>query len=238
MKERLFRFKQFSVAHSRSALKVGVDGVLVAAWGGAGAHRVLDAGCGCGVIALICAQLSPDASVTGFDIHLPSVAEARDNVLNSPWPDRVEIVYADIDEYVKNAPAESFDLVISNPPFFDAGVKDISTDRLKARHTDGFGPMSLPSQAAKLLCSGGRLVMIAPAAYERRIIETAIGCGLQPSRICTVSGRPELQSKRVLLEFKKGIWRDCLRSHLCIERSPGSYSEEYVNLTKDFYLRF
>ena len=80
MKERLFRFKQFSVRHELSAMKVGMDGVLLGTWAAVdGARRILDAGCGCGLIALMCAQRNAGARIDAIDVHALSVEEASFN---------------------------------------------------------------------------------------------------------------------------------------------------------------
>ncbi|MDE5713403.1 MAG: methyltransferase, partial [Muribaculaceae bacterium] len=90
MKDGLFHFKKFSVSHTRSSMKVGVDGVLIGAWASTCAGDILDAGTGCGVIALMLAQRNPDSKVLAIDVDKPSIDEASENFINSPWGDRIE----------------------------------------------------------------------------------------------------------------------------------------------------
>lgn len=241
-----FRFKQFAVSHENSSMKVGVDGVLLGLWADLdGCHRILDAGCGCGVIALICAQRNPLARIDAIDIHKPSVEEAANNFYISPWAHRLRASDSDFSKW--EASEEGYDLIISNPPYFDSGVSETATIREQARHETTFGPLSLVSRAPELLVPGGRLAMIFPTERLGDILTQAEATGLSPLRICTVRGRAGKAPKRVLLELIfSGSRPDCdptegripSVSSLAIESAPGVYTPEYLALGRDFYLKF
>ena len=125
-----FNFKQFHVAHDRCAMKVGTDGVLLGAWAGvAGASRVLDVGCGSGMVAQRTA-----AHVVGVEIDAPAAEQAIENVAASPWAHRIEIVHADVSDL---CPDEKFDHIVSNPPFFAEDLLPPDVARARARHTAG-----------------------------------------------------------------------------------------------------
>lgn len=238
-KERLFRFKRFAVRHSRSAMKVGVDGVLLGAWTDvAGAGRILDAGCGCGVIALMCSQRNPQAAVNGIDTDRDSVEEARENAADLPWEADVTFSQCDIADYE----AEPFDLIVSNPPFFSSGISQPGTPRLLARHDGTLSPLSLPGHAARLVLPGGRLAMIFPYERLEEVKEAAAKAGLAPIRITTVRGHSSAPVKRVLAEFMKpeagAAVPSCLRHELTLETAPGIPTEEYRRLGHPFYLYF
>lgn len=238
-KERLFRFKRFAVRHRRSAMKVGVDGVLLGTWADvSGAGRILDAGCGCGVIALMCSQRNPQAAVNGIDTDRDSVEEARENAADLPWEADVTFLQCDIAEYE----AEPFDLIVSNPPFFSSGISDPDTPRLLARQDGALSPLSLPGHAARLLLPGGRLAMIFPYERLEEVEEVAAKAGLAPIRITTVRGHSSAPVKRVLTEFMKPAEDDpvppCLCHELTLETSPGVPTEEYRRLGHPFYLYF
>lgn len=238
-KERLFRFKRFAVRHRRSAMKVGIDGVLLGAWADVtAAHRILDAGCGCGVIALMCSQRNPQAAVTGIDTDRDSVEEAQENAADLPWEANVSFSQYDIAKYK----AEPFDLIVSNPPFFSSGLSEPDTPRLLARHDGSLSPLTMPGYAASLLYPGGKLAMIFP--YERlaEVEEAALQTGLSPIRITTVRGHSSAPVKRVLAEFlkpaKDAALQPCIRHELTLETSPGIPTEEYRRLGRPFYLYF
>lgn len=236
-----FRFKKFSVSHTRSSMKVGVDGVLVGLWANVGGcRRILDAGCGCGVIALICAQRNPDAAVDAIDTHADSVEEAADNFRRSPWAARLRAIEADFSLFRPSD--KGYDLIISNPPYFDSGVLETATIREQARHETTFGPLSLVSRTPELLLPGGRLAMIFPTERLGDILGEAEAVGLSPLRLCTVSGRAGKEPKRVLLELRNTTTlqhhNTITKEHLDIESAPGVYTPEYLRLGRDFYLRF
>lgn len=243
-KERIFRFKRFTASHGRSAIPIGMDGVLVGAWCDVSdARTILDVGTGCGLIALICAQRNPQARISGIDPHAPSVQEAADNFAASPWPDRLTAMESTFDSITDTR----FDLIVSNPPFFHDGVDTPARSaRLAARHADVFGPLQLITHGATLLTPQGRISLIAPARDEDVLLETAVGAGLKPVRLCHVISRPGTEPIRLLLELvtADSPHQSCERTSLTIHRPDPTanplddYTPEYRMLTAPFYLRF
>ena len=250
MKERLFRFKKFSVSHSESAMKVGVDGVLIGVWTNCRGDRILDVGCGCGLIALLLAQRNEDAHIEAIDIDSPSVREAKMNVANSPWMDRVTVKEISFDEIWAEKPARKYDLIVSNPPFFDAGVSDPTTPRELSRHQGSLSPRVLAAKASVLLADGGRLSLIAPYESADDIIAVAEKNGLAAVRINFVRDNPSAPVKRVMIEFAKVgdrqsdngsislLKKEVEPKILTLFRKPMEPTEEYRDLCKDFYLKF
>ncbi len=109
-----FTFRQFVIHHDRCAMKVGTDGVLLGAWADlSGARRMLDVGCGSGLIALMAAQRAPEAEVWGIDVDAPSVEQAVENAAASPFARRVHLSLQDVCTY---APPQPFDHVLCTPP--------------------------------------------------------------------------------------------------------------------------
>jgi len=109
-----FHFKQFEVHQMRSAMKVGTDGVLLAAWANVeSATHILDVGTGTGVIALICAQRNSCATIEAIEIDAGSAQDARENFAVSTWNVRLRLHEGD---FLKIASGEKFNLIISNPP--------------------------------------------------------------------------------------------------------------------------
>jgi tRNA1Val (adenine37-N6)-methyltransferase len=246
-KERLFRFKQFAVSHDKSAMKVGVDGVLLGAWADIeDATVILDAGCGCGLIALMAAQRNPHAVVHGIDIHQPSVDEATANALSSPWSDRIDFALCNFVDYRCDKPINH---ILSNPPFFDSGITDPQTDREFTRHSAMLGPLSLISVGSRLLAPDGRISMIAPPEWLDRICVEARNYGMYINRLMYVYSRPARPPKRILVELRRGeIVKENIKfeptsnNSLYIEtlNSDGviDYSPEYRLLSSPFYLKF
>jgi tRNA1Val (adenine37-N6)-methyltransferase len=127
-----FKFKQFEIHQDRCAMKVGTDGVLLGAWA-PGGKRILDVGSGTGLISLMMAQRFPEAQVRGIDMDGEACEEAAENVAASPFADRVEIECCRLQDYHSE---ESFDAIVSNPPFFLNSLKNPDSKRTMARHTD------------------------------------------------------------------------------------------------------
>lgn len=246
-----FRFKRFAVEHSRSSMRVGVDAVLIGAWVACGAaepRRILDVGCGCGVISLMMAQRFASAQVTAIDVDESSVEEATLNFNNSAWADRLYCELKAFDEVVRLVAAGGcapFDLVVSNPPFFDDGIAEPSTRREKARHQSELSPLTLVRNSRTLLGENGILGLIAPASQAEEIVSEAVGAGLRLSRGQMVKGSREANPKRIMLEFVKvkagGKYSgpgDIEFPVLTIENAPNTFTEEYKKLTSQFYINF
>lgn len=225
-------------------MKVGVDGVLIGSWASATGKRILDAGTGCGVIALMLAQRIPDAEIIAIDIDKSSIGEASENFENSRWNERIRSLNISFKE-LQNCEHESFDLIVSNPPFFESGVKHPTTVREIARHQGEFSPSALVEGASGLLRTNGKLAMIVPSEYYDSLCEIGIACGLYPYRASFVKNKPTSQIKRVMLEFIK----DCQihnesdasireMSVLTMFDNNGYPTPEYVGLGRDFYLKF
>lgn len=236
-RERLFKFKQFQVNHSRSAMKVGTDAVLLGAWCRVdGACRVLDVGTGCGVIALMVAQRAHEAQIDAIDISSNAVEEATLNFMSSPWPSRLHARLADFKELVQNG-GKKYDLIVSNPPYFSNGELPDGEDRIKARHTAELTFDNLLSGAASLLDTCGRLAIVTPADCEAEINRCAAFAGLHLVRIMRVASTEEGEVKRLLWEFM-AVSQPLQQQSLSIERSPLCYTDEYRDLCRDFYLKF
>lgn len=234
MKERVFRFKEFSVSHGRSPMPIGVDGVLVGAWCETEGRRILDVGTGCGVIALIVASRFPEASVTAIDTDGGAVEEAGANFRHSSWSDRLASRQRSWQDMEGDG---VWDLIVSNPPFFDSGADPLASARLGARHKGDLSPESLVSKAPGLLSERGRLAIIVPSDQEVALRELAESEGLSLRRVAEVADRETTKVKRVLLEFSKRPCA-CTRTRLVMFGPDGSPTGDYRRLTGKFYLKF
>ncbi|MBD5355492.1 MAG: methyltransferase [Bacteroides sp.] len=237
MNDGLFHFKQFSVAHSRSSMKVGVDAVLIGSWADCQGMSILDVGTGCGVIALMMAQRNDSADVLAIDVDAASIEEASDNFRSSGWTDRLEaslIAFADVKHLGRH-----FDRIISNPPYFDSGVTDFSTPRNVARHQGDLSPSVLIADSPSLLTAMGKLALIVPAQFFNALINTAERSHLRLSRACFIKGTQKKEAKRVMMEFVRDIFpgEPCIET-LTMYDGKGNLTEEYVALGKDFYYNY
>ncbi len=245
MPSKKFDFKQFSVHHDRCAMKVGFDSVLFGAWAAQNiaADRVLDIGSGTGLLSLIYAQFNPKARITGVEIDKIACQQARENVAASPWADRIQLFDSSIQAYQKQAKQEqyTYDLVISNPPYFKNSLKSPNTQRTHARHTDALSYETLLHSAKNLLAPNGQIALILPSENVAHV--SAICSDLQLNLLCKVSVKtvPHKPAKRSMLQF--GLSKADLIPIQEQELYTGDgkhypYGEAYRELTKELYLFF
>lgn len=238
MKDGLFQFKRFSVAHTHSSMKVGVDAVLIGAWADCSGDSILDVGTGCGVIALMMAQRNKHASILGIDVDEGSVDEATLNFLHSDWKERLEAKHISFSNLIEEEDMR-FDRIISNPPYFDSGIKDFTTSRIIARHQGELSPTELLRGGAIMLSDSGKLSMIVPSDFFEGLKVKGEMEGLWLERACFVRGKPRKYPKRVMMEFcKNEKAKELLIENMIMFDDNGLPTEEYRALTHDFYLKF
>ena len=229
-----FRFKQFAVEQDDVAMKVGTDGVLLGAWVDCeGAKHILDIGTGTGVIALQMAQRNQQAKVQAVEIDSTAALRARANFDASPWAERLEVEKTAVQEF---APAEKFDLIVSNPPYFVDSLLPPDAKRSTARHTHDLTFEELDEAVARLLAEGGRFALILPVAeFEKYLTITQLNI----VRRCDVHPIEGGAVKRIMAEFAKQKPTTIAYETIAIEKGRrGDYTDDYRALTKDFYLKF
>lgn len=218
-------------------MKVGTDGVLLGAWTPleGDACRLLDIGTGTGLIALMLAQRHPQAQITALDLDPDSVAEATQNVARSPWPKRIEVKAGAVQEFTADEP---FDLVVSNPPYFENSLLSPDSARTQARHTQSLTFAELIEAAHRLLRTGGGFAVVLPtdAARHFRLLASS---RFSLERLLEVRTTPKRPAKRTLMFFRKGSsvqMPQC--EELVIQTAPECFTPQYRALTGDFYLKF
>lgn len=230
-----FKFKQFAVNQADVAMKVGTDGVLLGAWVDvAGVERVLDIGTGTGVIALMMAQRSEAKTIVGVDIDSQAAQCAAQNFIDSPWSDRLQALHTSVQEY----DGGTFDLVISNPPYFTNSLLCPDSSRTTARHTTSLSFEDLDSAVCQMVDKEhGRFALILPTEQMERFLAIT---NLKVVRRCDVRSKAEGKVIRVMAELafvEKP--HDVVCENLIIYGDTGrEYTDQYRALTKDFYLKF
>ncbi|MCG7535338.1 methyltransferase [Pseudoalteromonas sp. OOF1S-7] len=228
-----FAFKQFTVAQSRSAMKVSTDGVLFGAWVDvAGVQRMLDIGTGTGLLSLMCKQRAPALTIDAVEIDAQACLDAKDNIHASPWQG-ICIHQSPIQTFVSDQP---YDLVISNPPYFNYSLKGPDTARNTARHTDSLSFVQLIEAFFRHSDEAGRLAVILPTQEGHEFVALAELRGLHLARRCDVSMTPDKPVSRLMLEFHRNDTTQELQS-LCVRNKVGEYSAAFADLCCDFYLK-
>ncbi len=233
-RDKLFHFKKFSVRHDRSGMKVGTDGVLLGAWVDvAHATHVLDIGTGTGVIALMLAQRTEyPVKIEAIEIDELAVEDASENFTCSPWHDRLTIHHGAIQNFMASS---QFDLIVSNPPFFQSSFKPPNAQRVVARHTESLSFLELLTTVKKLLSEKGKLNVVLPNTEGLQFIGLAKENDFYCSRKWSFRTRKEKPVERWLLEFSR-IKTNPEENEILLYSSSERWLEEYQKLTQDFYL--
>ncbi|PTM10264.1 MAG: tRNA (adenine-N(6)-)-methyltransferase [Bacteroidetes bacterium] len=232
-----FKFKQFTVNQDKCAMKIGTDGVLLGAWTSVinQPFSILDIGAGTGVIALMLAQRSFAELIDAIEIDDDAYEQCVENFENSSWNDRLFCYHASLKEFVDEIDIK-YDLIVSNPPFYSDDFKSENEQRDLARFQAALPFEYLIESISKLLSETGTFSIIIPFKEEDHIISLASKVNLFPNRILHVKGNPSSEIKRSLMQFsfaKNEIKID----ELIIETARHQYTPNYINLTKDFYLK-
>jgi tRNA1Val (adenine37-N6)-methyltransferase len=232
-----FTFKQFFVAHDRCAMKVGTDGVLLGAWAPlAQAQRVLDIGSGSGLIALMLAQRSAESVlIDAVELDEAAAAQARDNVQESPWPERIQVHAQDIHHYAQHH-AGQYDLIVSNPPYFEPAVACRDQARHNARYTETLTHDALLESAERLIAPQGTFCVVLPHDIGEAFESNAQRRGWHTAQRLNVSDRADTPLHRVLLALTRQPTEQKAAQSLAIKLADGSYTEAFRRLITDFYL--
>ena len=237
-----FTFKQFQVNQDRCAMKIGTDGVLLGAWTPLinNPFNVLDIGAGTGILSLMLAQRSNAAPnnvgiIDAIEIDEDAYEQCVENFEASPWGDKLFCFHAGLDEFV-DEPEDEYDLIISNPPFYTDDYKSDNSSRDLARFEDALPFEELIEAAALLLSDNGIFSVIIPYKEEERFVAMCKILDLFPLKITRVKVTPTSEIKRSLLAFCR-MEQTPLIDELIIEISRHNYTPEYIELTKEFYLK-
>lgn len=232
-----FQFKQFNITQERTAMKVGTDGVLLGAWANcAQASTILDIGTGTGLVALMLAQRS-NAQITAVEIDSEACIDARENFVQSKWSNRIELQNTTIQAFADSCTTQ-FDLIVCNPPFFSNSLKAPNQNRNLARHDDGLPTCMLFTCADKLLSSNGLLAVVIPHDKLNNYIAEAMKNNLSAQRIMHIKPTPTANYKRALVEFSRNNVAPTETEMVIEDKGRHGYSDIYINLTRNFYLKF
>ena len=233
-----FQFKQFSVLQDRCAMKIGTDGVLLGAWTPIenNPKSILDIGTGTGIIALMLAQRSNAKQIDALEIDENAYEQATDNFENSPWNDRLFCFHAALDEFIEE-PEDEYDLIVSNPPFYSEDFRSENEQRDLARFHEAMPFEDLIEAADLLLSENGIFSVIIPYKEEERFIELCAEVELFLVKVTRVKGSYKTPIVRSLLAFKRYELAVLVADELVIEIYRHEYTDEYIELTKAFYLK-
>lgn len=226
-----FHFQKFSILQSKEVFRVGTDGLLLGALSSVNdVKNIIEVGTGTGLISLMLAQRNREAQITAMDIDENAVRLAKENFEKSPFSKNLEAIYQD---YKTFNPSERFDLIVSNPPYF---ATNSSSKDLWARQQIQLSFENLISKSASLLNPDGLLSVIIPSDSKAEFVELGLRNNLFLQKEVVIFGIINSKPQRVVLEFGYKNIEKPVTNELIIERAPRVYTDEYLELTKDFHL--
>ena len=237
MPNQTFAFKQFKIVQDKCAMKVGTDAVLLGSCVNASnAKTILYIGTGTGIIAMMLAQKS-SARIDAIDIDLNAFIQATENVNDCNWKERIDIHHISLQQFAKESD-HKYDLIVSNPPYFVDSSKASEESRTNARHTDQLPFKDLLDGVLQLLNPNGKFYVILPTKESELFREHAEKHKLFLTKVTKVITRTDKPEKRLLMRFEF-IQRAFSEDSITIEKDERhSYTDEYKELTKDYYLAF
>ncbi len=232
-----FKFKQFEVNQDQCAMKIGTDSVLLGAWTSIKNNplSIVDIGAGTGILALILAQRCNAEIIDAIEIDANAYEQCVTNFEQSPWADRLFCYHAALNEFVAEID-QKYDLIICNPPFYTENYKTTNKQRDLARFTDAMPFNHLLLGVSKLLQPNGIFSVVIPYKEEINFLTLAKKNGLFANQILHVKGNSLSPIKRSLITFSFKEKTPFVKT-LIIEKSRHNYTIDYINLTKDFYLK-
>ncbi|OOF79184.1 tRNA1(Val) (adenine(37)-N6)-methyltransferase [Rodentibacter caecimuris] len=229
-----FTFKQFHINQQHCAMKVGTDGILLGAWADVNhCKNVLDMGSGTGLLALMLAQRTKeDSQIYAVELDPAAAQQAQENITLSPWKARISLVQGDVQHFLSDT-KEAFDLIVANPPYFEQGVECKNEERELARYTKQSHSDWL-TWAAKRLSAKGKISFVLPYEAAKTLEKlTALYCVKQTEVITKIGKSPQ----RMLITFSKQP-QELEHNQIVIYNEKNRYTDEFIALTKDFYLKF
>jgi tRNA1Val (adenine37-N6)-methyltransferase len=236
MSNNFFSFKQFTIKQEKAGFKVGTDGVLLGACADiTSAGKILDVGTGTGLIAIMLAQRS-DADIVAIEPDYESYLQACDNVSHCKWQSKIKVEHSSLQNYYPDN--EKFDLIVSNPPYFTDSLKNPDPRKSAARHAGSLDSDEILEGVKRLMKTGGRFQVIMPYVEGNIFIAECQKYGLYCNTILKIRPLPTSEIRRLILSFSPERLI-VTEKFLTIEHGRRhEFTEDYINLTKDFYLKF
>ena len=231
-----FEFKKFKIHQNNAAMKIGTDSILLGAWADlSDKKKGIDIGSGTGIISIMLCQRNEILEIDSIEVSEKAVLDAKKNIKNCKWNERINLIHKDLRLF---STENKYDLIISNPPYFQKSLKPKDLDRLKARHEVSLNYKDVLNFSEKHLLKNGTINLILPIDQKQELIEYAEKFGLYVSKECIVFPKPNKNPHRLLIELSK-TKKTFESQSLTIENDGRhNYTDNYKKLTREFYAIF
>lgn len=232
-----FRFKEFTIHHDRCAMKVTTDGCLFGAWCATqmqqiNAKNALDIGAGSGLISLMVAQKN-EAPIDAVELDESAAQQAKENIAASPWAQNVSVHQCDILSFF---PQNNYDVIFSNPPFYEAELASGNVLRSIAHHSGGLRLHQLVAKANDLLAPEGDLFLLMPFKRKTELHHALGNAHLQIVQQVTVHPSARHMPFRLMLHVRKNFNHTTEEQKIYIKDEQNNYTQTFIALLKDYYL--
>lgn len=242
MANSFFQFKEFTVHQDRCAMKITTDSCLFGAWvaakiqsTGPKTTKLLDIGTGTGLLGLMQAQKNPSLTIDAIEIDVDAAAQAAQNVAASPWKERLNIIHADAKAF---ATREKYDIIISNPPFYEKELKGDNTKKNLAHHNEGLLLPELMMAIGEHLAPGGHFFLLLPYKRNAEIRKLVVDSGMMIEDLLFVRQTPRHDYFRMLVQGKRSTTETIKTNFnkITIKYENEKYTEAFQSLLRDYYL--
>ena len=223
-----------------TAMKVCTDACLFGGWSAADAQiqdakNILDIGSGTGLLSLMLAQQS-SAHITAIEIEAGAFEQTKTNFDLTPWKDRLNVIHSSIQDYASKNKESLFDCIITNPPFYEGDLNSPDNAKNLAAHSTALPWDALAEAAASLLQENGAWYVLVPTLRAYTMQKFASTYGLQLSQECLMYNDAKHLPIRAMLKFVKQKEATIQRHKIVIKNADQSYTTEFTNYLKDYYL--
>jgi tRNA1Val (adenine37-N6)-methyltransferase len=236
-----FRFKQFTVHHDKCAMKVTTDACLFGAWiasqvsNDSGIRKVLDIGTGTGLLSLMLAQQLKDAAIDAIELDADAATQARENFEQSPFNKSIQAIHQDVLHFEAMTP---YDLIVSNPPFYERQLTSPEGSKNKAHHDAALTLKDLAKASKRLLAPKGKMALLIPYYRKEEALALLKEQGLYATKCCDVKQSTTHTFFRTMLLLGTNSEASKGQETMTIKNADQEYTPEFVTLLKDYYLIF